>query len=157
MNVSRAIVLVEDDEGHALLFMKQLRRRGIRNPIHHFVTGSGALAFLDAPKPALETPQLIVLDINLPDMPGTEVLARIATDPAINAIPVVMLTSSDDQEDARLSFELGCRYYMIKPLHVERFVDVCRDVGYPLSVEPVGGVDTATDGPMGSPSADRET
>ncbi len=157
MNRSKGIVLVEDDEGHALLFVKQLRRHGLRNPIHHFATGELALAFLDTPVAAVETPLLIVLDINLPDMPGTEVLARISAHPTVKAIPVVMLTSSDDEEDARLSAELGCRHYMIKPLHVQRFVDICSDLGYPLSIDPGVAFDTATTKPMGSPSTDRST
>ena len=157
MNRSKGIVLVEDDEGHALLFVKQLRRHGLRNPIHHFATGADALAFLDTPVAAAETPLLIVLDINLPDMPGTEVLARISAHPTVRVIPVVMLTSSDDQEDARLSAELGCRHYMLKPLNVQRFVDVCSDLGYPLSIDPGVGFETTTDAPMRALSPDRGT
>ena len=157
MSASRAIMLVEDDEGHAVLFIKQLRRRGVRNPIRHFVTGSDALAYLEAPMSALEAPQLIVLDINLPDMPGTEVLAHISNRTDINAIPVVMLTSSDDQADAELSFALGCRHYMIKPLQVERFVEVCAELGYPLSMEPTVALDLAGGEMQGQPFLDRES
>lgn len=157
MSVSRAIMLVEDDEGHALLFTKQLRRRGIRNPIHHFVTGSSALAWLQTPMNSVDAPQLIVLDINLPDIPGTDVLAHIANRPDINAIPVVMLTSSDDQADAELSFALGCRHYMIKPLQVEHFVEVCADLGYPLALEPTFAPQSSGVELPRSPPADRET
>lgn len=157
MKPVRGIVLVEDDEGHAVLFIKQLRRRGIQNPIHHFVTGTDTLAFLETPLAAAEIPLLIVLDINLPDMPGTEVLARISVHPTVKAIPVVMLTSSDDQADAELSFALGCRHYMIKPLQVERFVDVCSKLGYPLSIESAFTFDTATGGFQVPTPTDRET
>ena len=115
------------------------------------------MAFLETPLAAAEIPLLIVLDINLPDMPGTEVLARISVHPTVKAIPVVMLTSSDDQADAELSFALGCRHYMIKPLQVERFVDVCSKLGYPLSIESAFTFDTATGGLQVPTPTDRET
>ncbi len=136
MSSLNTIVLVEDDEGHAALFVKHLRRHGVQNPIHHFATGGSALAYLDMPKAPVEAPRLIVLDINLPDMPGTEVLSHISTRPGVKDVPVVMLTSSDDKADLLLSFDLGCRDFMIKPLQMPRFVEVCARVGCLLSLEP---------------------
>lgn len=151
-----AIMLVEDDEGHAVLFMKHLRRWGVRNPIHHFVSGWSAWTFLTSPTTAVETLHLIVLDINLPDLPGTEVLARISAHPVVCAIPVVMLTSSDDPVDAQRVTELGSRHYMVKPLQVEHFVGVCSDLGYPLFIGPDVDLAAAKSGPQDSSPNDRE-
>jgi CheY-like chemotaxis protein len=73
------IVMIEDDEGHARLIEKNIRRAGISNPIHHFLDGTSALHFLyeDPEGPATNGPALILLDLNLPDMSGTDILAKI--------------------------------------------------------------------------------
>ena len=144
MTAPKTIMLVDDEEGHAVLLIKQLRRQGVQNPIRHFMTGSSALAWLDAPDHSAETLQLIVLDINLSDMSGTEILAQISTRPDTKTIPVIMLTSSDDPADAQLCFALGCRQYMIKPMQAGSFVDVCSDLGCPLSIEPAFAADRET-------------
>ena len=138
MSRSDTIVLVEDDEGHARLFTKQLRRHGVFNAIRHFATGAHAVAWLDAQKSPADAPKLFVLDINLPDMLGTEVLARIAAHRSARKTPVVMLTSSDDHDDVRRCLDLGCRHFLVKPLQMTRFVDACAELVVALSLEPLG-------------------
>jgi CheY-like chemotaxis protein len=94
------IVMIEDDEGHARLIEKNIRRAGISNTIHHFTDGTSALAYLyDAPEgPAKNGPALILLDLNLPDMSGTDILARIKKEGSpLKRTPVVVLTTTDDK------------------------------------------------------------
>ena len=93
------IVMIEDDEGHARLIEKNIRRAGISNPIHHFLDGTSALKFLyeDPTGPALNGPALILLDLNLPDMSGTDILSRIKGDGPLKRTPVVVLTTTDDK------------------------------------------------------------
>jgi DNA-binding response OmpR family regulator len=144
MSRSETIVLVEDDEGHVLLFRKQLRRHGILNSILHFATGADTLAWLHTTTSPAEAPRLFVLDLNLPDMPGTRVLAGVAAHRVARTAPVVMLTSSDEQADVRRCLDLGCRHYMVKPLQVGQLVAICADLGRPLSLDPMMALDAAS-------------
>ncbi|HEX4183580.1 MAG TPA: response regulator, partial [Caulobacteraceae bacterium] len=90
------IIMIEDDEGHARLIEKNIRRAGISNQIHHFADGSSALAFLfDHPAgPVKNGPALILLDLNLPDMSGIDILARVKEDAKLKRTPVVVLTTT---------------------------------------------------------------
>ncbi len=152
MTASKAIVLIEDDEGHAVLFMKLLRRRGVNHPFQHFVTGASAWTFFDTQTAPGETLQLIVLDINLPDTTGIEILTRLSAHPTLQAVPVVMLSSSDDLDDVRTSLELGALHYVTKPVLAHPFCDICSDIGCPLSLKPLAGSDSV----HGQPADDRE-
>src|SRR3990167_698008 len=108
------IVMIEDDEGHARLIEKNIRRAGISNKIHHFTDGCSALAFLyDAEDgPVRNGPALILLDLNLPDMSGIDILAKIkADDSALRRTPVVVLTTTDDKIEIQRCHDLGCNVY----------------------------------------------
>ena len=97
---SVGIVMIEDDEGHARLIEKNIRRAGILNDIRHFTDGTTALDFLfdAADGPAKSGPALILLDLNLPDMSGTDILARIKAEGSpLRRAPVVVLTTTDDK------------------------------------------------------------
>jgi CheY-like chemotaxis protein len=131
------IVMVEDDEGHARLIEKNIRRAGISNGITHFLDGTSALEYLfKAPNgPALNGPALILLDLNLPDMSGTDILAKIkAEDSAIKRTPVVVLTTTDDTREIQRCYDLGCNVYITKPVNYESFADAIRQLGLFLSV-----------------------
>ena len=131
------IVMIEDDEGHARLIEKNIRRAGISNTIHHFTDGTSALAFLyeDPKGPALNGPALILLDLNLPDMSGTDILGRIkADDSALRRTPVVVLTTTDDKVEIQRCYDLGCNVYITKPVNYESFADAIRQLGLFLSV-----------------------
>jgi CheY-like chemotaxis protein len=131
------IVMIEDDEGHARLIEKNIRRAGIANPIHHFLDGTTALAFLyDAPTgPVHNGPSLILLDLNLPDMSGTDILTRIKADGSpLRRTPVVVLTTTDDKSEIQRCYDLGCNVYITKPVNYENFADAIRQVGLFLSV-----------------------
>jgi CheY-like chemotaxis protein len=130
------IVMVEDDEGHARLIEKNIRRAGISNPIHHFLDGTSALRFLydDPSGPVRNGPSLILLDLNLPDMSGTDILAKIKGDGPLKRTPVVVLTTTDDKLEIQRCYDLGCNVYITKPVNYESFSDAIRQLGLFLSV-----------------------
>ncbi len=139
MNAHQAvtIVMIEDDEGHARLIEKNIRRAGIFNDIKHFLDGGQALDYLFNAKegPALNGPALILLDLNLPDMSGTDILVKIkAEDSAIKRTPVVVLTTTDDAREIQRCYDLGCNVYITKPVNYESFADAIRQLGLFLSV-----------------------
>jgi CheY-like chemotaxis protein len=130
------IVMIEDDEGHARLIEKNIRRAGISKTIHHFTDGTSALQFLyEAPQgPAKNGPSLILLDLNLPDMSGTDILSRIKSDGPLKRTPVVVLTTTDDKVEIQRCYDLGCNVYITKPVNYENFADAIRQLGLFLSV-----------------------
>jgi CheY-like chemotaxis protein len=131
------IIMIEDDEGHARLIEKNIRRAGISNDIHHFTDGTTALDYLyEAPDgPAHNGPALILLDLNLPDMSGTDILGRIkAEGNPLKRTPVVVLTTTDDKVEIQRCYDLGCNVYITKPVNYESFADAIRQLGLFLSV-----------------------
>jgi len=138
MNAEKAvnIVMIEDDEGHARLIEKNIRRAGISNPIHHFLDGTSALRFLyeDPTGPVHNGPALILLDLNLPDMSGTDILQKIKGEGPLKRAPVVVLTTTDDKLEIQRCYDLGCNVYITKPVNYESFADAIRQLGLFLSV-----------------------
>ena len=130
------IVMVEDDEGHARLIERNIRRAGISNDVRHFTDGGSALEYLfkDASGPALNGPALVLLDLNLPDMSGTDILARIKSEPRMKRTPVVVLTTTDDKVEIQRCYDLGCNVYITKPVNYESFADAIRQLGLFLAV-----------------------
>lgn len=131
------IVMIEDDEGHARLIEKNIRRAGISNPVHHFMDGTSALSFLydDPAGPVHNGPSLILLDLNLPDMSGTDILARIKGEGSLlKRTPVVVLTTTDDKIEIQRCYDLGCNVYITKPVNYENFANAIRQLGLFLSV-----------------------
>ena len=126
------IVRIEDDEGHARLIEKNIRRAGISNDIKHFTDGTTALDFLyNAPDgPALNGPALILLDLNLPDMSGTDLLQKIkAEGNPLRRTPVIVLTTTDDKVEIQRCYDLGANVYITKPVDYEGFANAIRQLG----------------------------
>ena len=124
------ILLVEDDPGDVLMTKEALADAKMANELHVVSNGEEALAFLfqegeypDAPRPGL-----ILLDLNLPRVDGREVLARIKADEILRRIPVVVLTTSEAEEDILRSYDLYANAYVTKPVDFEAFVKVVRQV-----------------------------
>ena len=138
MNAQRpvGIVMIEDDEGHARLIEKNIRRAGISNQLTHFLDGTSALEYLfNSPDgPAHNGPAMVLLDLNLPDMSGTDILTRIKSDPRLHRTPVVVLTTTDDKVEIARCYDLGCNVYITKPVNYESFSDAIRQLGLFLSV-----------------------
>ncbi|MDQ1157501.1 CheY-like chemotaxis protein [Sphingomonas sp. SORGH_AS 950] len=134
---SVGIVMIEDDEGHARLIEKNIRRAGILNDIRHYTDGTSALDYLfNAPDgPAKNGPALVLLDLNLPDMSGTDILAKIkAENSPLKRTPVVVLTTTDDKVEIQRCYDLGCNVYITKPVNYENFAQAIRQLGLFLSV-----------------------
>ena len=130
------IVMVEDDEGHARLIERNIRRAGISNHVRHFLDGTSALEYIfnGDDGPSLNGPALILLDLNLPDMSGTDILAKIKSAPQLRRTPVVVLTTTDDKAEIQRCYDLGCNVYVTKPVNYEDFADAIRQLGLFLSV-----------------------
>lgn len=135
------IVMIEDDEGHARLIEKNIRRAGISNEIRHFFDGTTALEFLfnDAQGPNVNGPALVLLDLNLPDMSGTSILEKLKGDAHLKRLPVVVLTTTDDKVEIQRCYDLGCNVYITKPVDYEAFASAIRQLGLFLSVIQVPG------------------
>ncbi len=132
------ILIVEDDEGHARLAEKNLRRAGINNEFLRFKDGQEVLDFLFLKSE--EQPQefncayLLLLDIRLPKIDGVEVLRRIKQDEELRKIPVIMLTTMDDPREVDACHSLGCSNYIIKPVEYDKFADSLRQLGLFLKI-----------------------
>lgn len=132
------IVMVEDDAGHARLIERNIRRAGVNNEIVPFTNGTEALRFLLGEDGTGENNRnrhlLILLDLNLPDMTGVDILAKIKSNPHTKRAPVVVLTTTDDQREIQRCYDLGCNVYITKPLNYDGFSAAIRQLGLFFSV-----------------------
>jgi CheY-like chemotaxis protein len=129
------ILLVEDDPGHAKLIEKNVRRAGVANEIIHVSDGTSALAHLFERGEKIKLdPRLVLLDLNLPDMSGIDILARIKADPVLRRTPVIVLTTTDDRTEIQRCYDLGCNVYITKPVEYEGFAAAIRQLGLFLTV-----------------------
>lgn len=130
-----SICMVEDDEGHARLIEKNLRRAGIMNELKHFKTGSEALTFFNDPAFNNNHGQMLVLlDLNLPEVDGYEVLRAIKTNERTRTVPVIVLTTTDNPREISRCYELGCNVYITKPVEYEGFAEAIKKLGLMLAV-----------------------
>ena len=124
------IILIEDNPFDAELTLKALQKKGLAGKVKVFPDGVEALQFLfTAPSKIFGGPKVIFLDLKLPKMSGLEILSQIKEDPRIRLIPVVMLTSSQEESDILESYQLGVNSYMVKPVDYDEFSRVVEDLG----------------------------
>lgn len=128
------IVMIEDDEGHARLIEKNLKRAGVFNEVKHFASGTAAVEYLFGPGRPMQRPLLVLLDLNLSDMSGIDILTRIKDDEELRLAPVIVLTTTDDEREIRRCYELGCNVYITKPVNYETFAQAVRQLGLFLAV-----------------------
>lgn len=127
------IVMIEDDEGHARLIEKNVRRAGVSNQIVHFASGNPAIDYLtrvgDGDTGGQGGAYLVLLDLNLPDMSGTDILSKVKAHPGLRRMPVVVLTTTDDKSEIQRCYDLGCNVYVTKPVNYENFAQAIRQLG----------------------------
>ena len=124
------VLLVEDDPGDVLMTQEAFEHHKLRNQLHVVPDGVEALAFLrregehaDAPRPGL-----VLLDLNLPRKDGREVLEEVKNDASLRSIPIVVLTTSQAEEDILRSYNLHANAYVAKPVDFDRFIEVIRQI-----------------------------
>jgi CheY-like chemotaxis protein len=122
------VLLVEDDPGDVVLIREAFEFNKVHNALHVASDGVEALDFLyrrnahaDAPRP-----DLVLLDLNLPRKDGREVLEEVKADPDLRTIPIVVLTTSEAEEDILRSYDLHANAYVTKPVDFDRFIEVVR-------------------------------
>ncbi|WP_321953036.1 response regulator [Paraburkholderia bannensis] len=144
-----SIVLIEDDDGHATLVERNLRRSGVSNGFLRFRDGQEALDyFFGAPgapgiagASAANYPSredlanfVVLLDLRMPRVDGFEVLRRLKAEPVTASVPVIVLTTTDDPREIERCYELGCNVYITKPVEYDAFIEAVRRLGFFLQV-----------------------
>ena len=139
------IIMIEDDEGHARLIEKNIRRAGVANEILPFVNGTSALEFLMGPDGtgAINKGRqlLVLLDLNLPDMTGVDILEKVKGNEHTRRSPVVVLTTTDDQREIQRCYDLGANVYITKPVDYDGFSNAIKQLGLFFSVMQVPEAD----------------
>jgi len=134
MTVGKFILLVEDNKDDELLMKRALHRNRIMNEVMVVHDGVEAVDFLFATGPhtgraTTDLPQVVLLDLKLPRMDGLEVLSRIRADERTRLLPVVVLTSSKEEEDVVRSYRLGANSYVRKPVDFTQFTEAIKTLG----------------------------
>lgn len=124
---SPVIALIEDNPDDEALTLRALKKNGIANEIVVLRDGAEALAFLGGP--AAPSPHLVLLDLKLPRIDGLEVLRRLRQEPRTALLPIVVLTSSNEERDLVESYRLGANSYIRKPVDFEQFTEAVRQLG----------------------------
>jgi len=128
------ILLAEDNPEDAEMTLRALRRNNLANKLHWVKDGAEALDYLFctgayAGRDASRPPKLVLLDIKMPKVDGIEVLRRLKADAATHSIPVVVMTSSDEERDVFESYRLGVNSYIVKPLQFDAFIETVAKIG----------------------------
>jgi CheY-like chemotaxis protein len=142
------ILLAEDDDGHAVLVERNLKRAGFVNRVTRARDGQEALELIRGNggiAPA-GTQFLLLLDINMPRIDGLEVLRQLKSDPRTARTPVIMLTTTDDPREVERCYQLGCSVYITKPVRYEDFAEALKRLGMFLEIVklPIGPINLQT-------------
>ncbi len=125
-----SVLLVEDDPGDVMLIREAFAENKVGNVLSVVNDGVEAMKFVrgEGDYATMERPDLVLLDLNLPRKSGAEVLAEIKSDPRLTTIPVVVLTTSQAEEDVLRSYEMHANAYVTKPVDFERFGQIVRQI-----------------------------
>ncbi|NOQ63922.1 MAG: response regulator [Methyloprofundus sp.] len=144
MNSELSIILVDDEPAHSALVRRNLIKAGVSNPIVTLESGQKLLNFIFAREEHENQPIpekiLILLDINMPGLHGTEVLKTLKSNPLTQHIPVIMLTTSDDPTEINSCFQLGCNAYLVKPVEHHQFVEKIQEVAHFITLTQIPSV-----------------
>lgn len=146
MKEAPIIVIVEDDEGHAILIRQNLEAAGLNNRTLHFRDGQAALDFFFSAGPGQTyepgRTYLVLLDIRMPKVDGVEVLRRLKAHETLRRLPIIMLTTTDDTREVERCYALGCNVYIQKPVDYDKFAEAIRRLGLFITLllaPPTGG------------------
>jgi CheY-like chemotaxis protein len=127
------ILIAEDDDGHATLIERNLRRAGVKNQVLRFADGQAVLDFLlrngAGPHREPHTPYILLLDIRMPKIDGVEVLRQVKGSDELKKLPIIMLTTTDDPQEVDRCHSLGCSIYITKPVEYDSFVEGIMKLG----------------------------
>lgn len=128
------VLIVEDNEEDAELTLRALKKHHLANNVVHLIDGEQALDFIFARgnysgRTVSQMPKVILLDLKMPKVSGLEVLEAVKSDPRTKVIPVVILTSSEEDPDVKRSYELGANSYIVKPVEFDNFSRTVADLG----------------------------
>jgi two-component system, response regulator len=128
------ILLVEDNQSDAELTIRALKKKNLADNLIHVHNGEQAIDFLFAQgqfhlRDITQSPKVVLLDLKMPKLNGVEVLARIRSDGRTAKIPVVILTSSKEDQDVEKCYSLGVNSYVVKPVEFDEFLNVVSEVG----------------------------
>jgi DNA-binding response OmpR family regulator len=132
------IIMIEDDEGHARLIERNIRRAGVNNEIVSFRNGTDGLRHLlgedGSGEDSAQRSMLILLDLNLPDMTGVDILTKVKANQHTKRSPVIILTTTDDEREIKRCYDLGANVYITKPVNYEGFANAIQQLGLFLAV-----------------------
>lgn len=135
LNSTIVLMIVEDDDAHAELIQEHLAEVGIKNNIIRFNNGEEAWKFLNDKKERNHNKSfLLLLDIRMPKMSGVELLAKMKSNEDLKKIPIIMLTTTDDDREIDECYRLGCNCYITKPLDFKKFTETLKRLGLFLQI-----------------------
>ena len=138
MNPETTILIAEDDDGHAVLIEKNLRRAGMEKPCYRLRDGQETLEYFmgsgNEQRREMWGRYLLLLDINLPRINGIEVLRAMKEHEVLKRVPVLMLSTTDDPQEVETCHAIGCNFYVTKPTEPEAFADVIHRIGALLDI-----------------------
>ena len=130
------IILAEDDDGHAGLIYKTLKRAGVENDILHFEDGEKTLNYLfrrgDYFHREERVSHILLLDLRMPVVDGKEVIRQVKQDKELQNIPIIVVSTTDDPEEIENCYSMGCSKYIVKPIQYDEFTEVITQLGHYL-------------------------
>ncbi len=143
------IILAEDDDGHAGLMYKTLKRAGVENDILHFEDGEKVLNYLFRRGEDFHREEgvshILLLDLRMPVVDGKEVIRQLKQDTELQSIPIIVVSTTDDPGEIENCYALGCSKYIIKPIQYQEFTEVITQLGHYLLKDIIPGLDSVVE------------
>jgi len=143
------IILAEDDDGHAGLIYKILKRAGIENDILHFEDGEKTLNYLFRRSDGFHLEEGVshiqLLDLRMPVVDGKEVIRQVKQDKELQNIPIIVVSTTDDPQEIENCYSMGCSKYIVKPIKHDEFTEVINELGHYLLVDVIPELDANGD------------